>query len=62
VTRGLLALPLLAVAAHAQVTTCAPCHAEKAASYAKTGMGRSFVRMRPEALPDKPYYHQPSDS
>ena len=61
-TRGLLALPLLAAAAHAQVAACAPCHAEKAASFAKTGMGRSFSRMRPEALPDKPYYHAPSDS
>ena len=61
-TRGLLALPLLAAAAHAQVTACAGCHAEKAASFAKTGMARSFSRMRLETLPDKPYYHQPSDS
>jgi Flp pilus assembly protein TadD len=62
VTRGLLAIPLLAAAAHAQVSACAPCHAEIAASYAKTGMGRSLYATRPEALPDKPYYHAPSDS
>ena len=61
-TRGLLALPLLAAAANAQVSACAGCHGEIAASYAKTGMGRSFYPMRPEALPEKPYYHQPSDS
>jgi hypothetical protein len=52
----------VAAAAYAQVSACAPCHAEIAASFAKTGMGRSFSPMRPEALPDKPYYHQPSDS
>ncbi len=61
-TGGLLALPLLAVAAHAQVSACAPCHAEIAASFAKTGMGRSFYPMRPEPLPDKPYFHEPSQS
>jgi predicted CXXCH cytochrome family protein len=62
VIRGLLAFPLLAAAAHAQVSACAPCHAEIAASYAKTGMGRSFYPMAAEALPEKPYYHEPSDS
>jgi predicted CXXCH cytochrome family protein len=62
VTRGLAVFPLLAVAARAQVSACAPCHAEIAASYLKTGMGRSFYRMGAGALPEKPYYHEPSDS
>lgn len=53
---------LLAPAGHAQVSTCARCHAEIAASFLKTGMGRSFSGMRAEALPVKPYYHEPSDS
>lgn len=61
-TRALAALPLLAVAAHAQVSQCAPCHAEIAASYRKTGMGRSFGPMRPQTVADKPYYHEPSDT
>jgi predicted CXXCH cytochrome family protein len=62
VTRALVAIGICAAAAQAQVSTCAPCHAEIAASFAKTGMGRSFSRMGTEALPEKPYYHEASDS
>jgi len=55
---------MLAPAAHAQVSVCAACHAEIAASFRKTGMGRSFYAMRAEAetFPEKPYYHEASDS
>jgi predicted CXXCH cytochrome family protein len=62
VIRALAALPFLAVAASAQVSACARCHADVAATFLKTGMGRSFGPMRAEALPDKLYYHQPSDT
>jgi hypothetical protein len=41
---------------------CAPCHAKIAASFQKTGMGRSFSPMRAETFAGKPYYHEPSDS
>jgi predicted CXXCH cytochrome family protein len=56
------ALALAAGSAAAQVSACAPCHAEIAATFAKTGMGRSFYPTTPGQFPDKPYYHEPSDS
>ncbi len=34
------------------VEQCAPCHREIAESFAKTGMGRSFCRVRPGAMPE----------
>ncbi|HVY92741.1 MAG TPA: tetratricopeptide repeat protein [Bryobacteraceae bacterium] len=46
-------------------TLCAACHQEIAASFAKTGMGRSFFRLRPQNLVEtlgKPYYHAASES
>ena len=55
-------LALFVHCAHAQVAACAPCHAEIAAGFAKTGMGRSFYRMRAEPLPANPYYHTASDA
>src|SRR5205807_140107 len=58
----LLALSLLLRTAHAQVSACARCHAEIAVTFQKTGMGRSFYRMRPQLFPEKPYYHAPSDT
>jgi predicted CXXCH cytochrome family protein len=61
-TRDLLAIAMLATAARAQVSLCAPCHAEIAASFQKTGMGRSFYSVRAETLSEKPYYHEASDS
>jgi predicted CXXCH cytochrome family protein len=67
---ALLAIAMLAPAAQAQVSLCAPCHAEIAASFQQTGMGRSFsavsssVRssVSAETFPEKPYYHEASDS
>ena len=58
----LLAILLLAPAAHGQVSLCVPCHAEIAASFQKTGMGRSFSAMRDGNFAEKPYYHEASDS
>ena len=59
------ARPVAAVNAYVDPAQCATCHAEIAKTYAKTGMGRSFSEITPEVLekfPDKPYYHEPSDS
>ncbi len=46
---------------------CAQCHSEIADHFRKTGMGRSFYRLRPSNVVEdftsgKPFYHQPSDS
>jgi predicted CXXCH cytochrome family protein len=46
----------------AQIAACEGCHAEIAASYRKTGMGRSFSRAQPEEFSPKPYYHEASDT
>jgi predicted CXXCH cytochrome family protein len=59
---GSLALLLAAGSGRAQVPACAPCHADIAATFAKTGMGRSFYPMRAESFPEKPHYHEASDS
>ena len=65
----LAALILHAAAENAYVdpAVCAQCHAEKARSYSKTGMGRSFYRMTAQnAVEDfksgLPFYHAPSDT
>src|ERR1700733_1718105 len=43
---------------------CTGCHADLAAGFHKTGMGRSFARVRPEHVPEfgKPFHHKASDS
>ena len=46
--------------------TCGGCHQEIWASFRKTGMGRSFQRLRPEARdgiagPAEPFHHEPSN-
>jgi hypothetical protein len=43
---------------------CTGCHADLAAGFHKTGMGRSFARLRPELVPEfgKPFHHKASDS
>jgi predicted CXXCH cytochrome family protein len=46
---------------------CAQCHADIAGSFRKTGMARSFYRLRPQNLVEdfksgKPFYHEASDS
>jgi len=50
--------------AYADAAVCADCHADKAAGYQKTGMGRSFARVVPENAPKfgKAFYHKASDS
>ncbi|MBZ5634611.1 MAG: tetratricopeptide repeat protein [Acidobacteriia bacterium] len=50
--------------AYVDATVCADCHADKAAGYQKTGMGRSFARVRPENTPafGKPFRHKVSGS
>jgi predicted CXXCH cytochrome family protein len=58
----LCVLAMLPAAAHAQVAACAPCHADIAAEFLRTGMGRSFYRVRLSALPEEPFYHEASDS
>ena len=57
----------LADAGYADSKVCATCHSSIAASYRRTGMGRSFYRPRPEnRIEDytnqNAYYHRPSDS
>ncbi len=49
--------------AYTDPALCARCHAEIAAGYRKTGMGRSFSRVTPgEIAPGKPFYHAASES
>src|SRR5579871_1498630 len=50
---------------YADPALCADCHSEIAATYQKTGMGRSFRKVRSEkdlgaAAPAKPVYHEAS--
>ena len=52
---------------YAAPAVCAECHAAIAATYQKTGMGRSFRRVRADddvdtPAPAKPYHHAASDS
>jgi predicted CXXCH cytochrome family protein len=50
--------------AYIDAAVCADCHADKAAGFKKTGMGRSFARVAPENTPKfgKTFHHQASDS
>ena len=50
--------------AYVDAAVCAECHADKAAGYMRTGMGRSFARVSPENTPElrKPFHNQASDS
>jgi predicted CXXCH cytochrome family protein len=50
--------------AYVDAAVCADCHADKAAGFQKTGMGRSFARVRPDNTPafGKPFHHKASDS
>src|SRR5689334_10621924 len=66
-TRALLAIAIFVPAALSQVSRCAPCHAQIAAGFQNTGMGRSFSPVHPETFPGKPlfgkpYYHEASDT
>jgi len=51
---------LIAAPASSAVTPCATCHPKVAASYAKTGMARSFYK--PSSVESAKYYHQLSDT
>jgi tetratricopeptide (TPR) repeat protein len=50
--------------AYVNAAVCTGCHADLAAGFLKTGMGRSFARVRPENIPEfgKPFHHKASDS
>jgi predicted CXXCH cytochrome family protein len=50
--------------AYVNAAVCTGCHADVAAGYRKTGMGRSFARLRPEHVPElrTPFRHKTSDS
>ncbi len=49
---------------YVNAAVCTGCHADLAAGFLKTGMGRSFARLRPEHVPEfgKPFHHKASDS
>jgi len=60
-----------AAGGYADPALCAQCHSAIAATYRKTGMGRSFRKVRSEKDPDaaglssslaKPFYHEASNS
>src|SRR5436305_9212470 len=58
---------LQAASLYADPAVCAQCHPAIAATYRKTGMGRSFRKLRSEkdldaAAPVKPFYHAASNS
>src|SRR5580658_8264309 len=50
--------------AYVDAALCAGCHADRAAGYRKTGMGRSFARVQPEYVPEfrTPFHHKASDT
>jgi tetratricopeptide (TPR) repeat protein len=50
--------------AYVNAAVCAACHPDAAAGFRKTGMGRSFARLRPEQVPEfgKPFHNKASDS
>lgn len=52
--------PPAAAALYADLASCAPCHAKIWQSYRQTGMGRSFARVSPQAVPDARYQHPAS--
>lgn len=49
---------------YVNAAVCTGCHANLAAGFRKTGMGRSFARVQPEHVPEfgKPFHHKASDS
>jgi tetratricopeptide (TPR) repeat protein len=49
---------------YVDAAVCAGCHGDLAAGFRKTGMGRSFARVRPQNVPEfgKPFHHKASDS
>jgi hypothetical protein len=66
-TSGTDPVSLQAAGLYADPAVCEECHSEIAATYRKTGMGRSFRKVRSEkdlgaAAPAKPFYHAASKS
>ncbi|MGP0071799.1 MAG: tetratricopeptide repeat protein [Bryobacteraceae bacterium] len=49
---------------YVDAAVCTGCHRDLAAGFRKTGMGRSFARLRPDQVPEfgKPFHHKASDS
>jgi len=49
---------------YVNAAVCTGCHEDLAAGFHRTGMGRSFSRLRPENVPafGKPFHHRASDS
>jgi len=61
------ATPAALAQGYVDPAVCAQCHSAIAATYRKTGMGRSFRKVRMEkdldaAVPAKPFYHAASES
>ena len=52
------------VNAYVNAAVCTGCHADLAAGYRKTGMGRSFAPVRPEEVPQfrSPFHNKATDS
>jgi predicted CXXCH cytochrome family protein len=64
-TPGTFPSPAVKPNAYVDPALCATCHGEIAATYAKTGMGRSFRKITAENPIEpfsKPFYHEASDS
>ena len=65
-TGGTDPVALKAAGLYADPAVCAQCHPAIAATYKKSGMGRSFRKIRAEkdleAAPAKPFYHAASNS
>src|SRR5580693_2876764 len=64
---GGASVSLQAAGLYADPAVCDQCHAAIAATYRKTGMGRSFHKVRSEkdldaTAPAKPFYHAASGS
>jgi Tfp pilus assembly protein PilF len=60
-----LAAPVFAANAYIDSAVCARCHADKARSYAQTGMGRSFYKLTPQTAVEDfksglPFHHAAS--
>jgi len=55
------AVAMMQAATYVNPAQCAGCHAEIAATYASTGMARSFATFKPPVEVDS-YYHEPSQS
>ena len=59
------ATPALPKSQYVNPAVCASCHRDQASGFRKTGMGRSFYRLRPDNAtedftPGRPFYHEAS--